>query len=265
LRPGTLSYYIEISKYPKEGGGTLGLGSRPQNLLKREDLGTLRPGDLECCLIISRSQNIRKREGGRWDMEAVLLYRGPEISENTEGGRWDLERCLIISRSQNVRTRQGTLWDLERCLIVSRSQNLRKRRGKHWNLERCLMVSRSTKSPKEAGKTLRAGTLSYYIEVPKSTKEGSRILGPGTVAPRNGGRSGTGRKRRSSGDGDGREAPTTLRPLSSSLPPFLLAQSYADLIAKLLLHLRDLDQSPVAGKAIAKDLPRRLEIREQQQ
>jgi len=90
-------------------------------------------------------------------------------------------------------------------------------------------------------------------------------LGPGTVAPRNGGRSGTGRKGRSSGDGDGREAPTTLRPLSSSLPPFLLAQSYADLITKLLLHLPDLDRSPVAGKAIAKDLPRRLEIREQQQ
>jgi len=88
-------------------------------------------------------------------------------------------------------------------------------------------------------------------------------LGPGTVAPRNGGRSGTGRKGRSSGDG--REAPTTLRPLSSSLPPFLLAQSYADLITKLLLHLPDLDRSPVAGKAIAKDLPRRLEIREQQQ
>ncbi len=178
MGPGTLSYYIEVSKCPNEAGKTLG------------------PGTLSYCIEDPKSP----KDAGK-TLGPGTMSLGIEVP----------------------------------------------------------------KSPKEAGKTLRPGTLSYYIEVPKSAKEGSTILGPGKVAPRNGGRSGTGRKRRSSGDGDGREAPTTLRPLPSSLPPFLLAQSYADLIAKLLLHLRDLDRSPVAGKAIAKDLPRRLEIREQQQ
>ncbi len=100
--------------------------SRPQNLLEREDLGTLRPGDLECCLYWGLKLSERGREDvGTWKLScyievprylkiwredvgtwnAVLLYRGPKISKR---GRENVATwsVVLLYRGPKIRGKQ---------------------------------------------------------------------------------------------------------------------------------------------------------------
>jgi len=85
LRPGTLSYYIEISKYPKEGGGTLGLGTLSYYIEAPKSL----------------------KAGGPWDLatrgSGMLPYYIEIPKYSKEGGRTlGPGSCLVISRPQNI-------------------------------------------------------------------------------------------------------------------------------------------------------------------